>query len=208
MTTYDFTAAGLRAPSRSLPLPVSNAAILPSSLTQASQIIARPGEHWRLDLTWDNASGAELDDLIAFFTRLNGPEHRVNLKMYGQSNRGAFGGTPLVAGASQTGNTLVADGASSTVTGWAKARDYISFDNQIRMVTADVNSDGGGNLSLPIWPAIRTSPANNDHITTSDPTGIFILASPLEAAIDSMRRTASGENISTLTLSFVEDVTA
>lgn len=208
MTTYNFVTAGLRSPARTIPRMVSNAVALPSAITGAIQTIARSGEHWEIDLVWENLYGSYLDDVIAFFTRLNGPEHRVNLKMYGFSNRGAYGGSPLVAGASQTGNTLTADGASSTITDWAKARDFISFDNQIRMVTADVNSDGGGNLSIPVWPAIRTSPANNQPITTANPTGVFILVSPLEAAIDSMRRTASGENVSSFTLSFVEDVTA
>lgn len=208
MTTYNFATSGLRVPTRCIPRPISNAVALPSSLTGAVQTIARSGEHWELDLVWENAYGSQLDDLIAFFTRLNGPEHRVNLKMYGHANRGSYGGTPLVNGGSQTGNTLTADGASAGITDWAKARDFISFDNQIRMVTADVDSDGGGNLSIPIWPAIRTSPANNDPITTSDATGVFILVSPLEAAIDAMRRTAAGENVASLTLSFVEDVTA
>jgi hypothetical protein len=208
MTTYDFTTASLKAPTSCKPTMVSNTAVTTSVLTGAVQTVARPGERWQLELTWTNLNGGDLDDILAFFTRLNGHEHRVKLKMYGFANRGAYGGTPVVNGASQTGSTINISGASLTITDWTKARDYISFDNQIRMVTADADSDGAGLVTIPIWPAIRTSPSNGASVTTANPTGIFILTTPVDVAINAMNRTNGGNNISSISLGFVEDVTA
>lgn len=108
---------------------------------------------------------------------------------------GALGGTPLVNGASQTGSSLVADGASNSITGWAKKGDVFTIGTagtataphavnpqnyrnttqlQQFVVTSDTNSDGSGNITLPVYPPIVTSgayqtvtisPADNAAIT-------------------------------------------
>ncbi len=93
---------------------------------------------------------------------------------------GALGGTPLVNGANQTGASIVCDGASNSITGWGKQGDCITFANVFGIVpntatktgggvstgvlqqfvlTADVDSDGAGNITLPISPSIITTGA-------------------------------------------------
>lgn len=108
---------------------------------------------------------------------------------------GINSGTPLVNGASQTGSTIVTDGWTASQTGILKAGDLITFAGvyavnpvppnitigtgaanlQTFRVTADANSDSGGNVSIAISPAISltgvnnrvgsASPANNAAIT-------------------------------------------
>ncbi|MEK9722042.1 MAG: P22 phage major capsid protein family protein [Rhodospirillaceae bacterium] len=102
---------------------------------------------------------------------------------------GAYTGTPLVNGASQTGSSLVTDGWGTSITGVLKQGDIITLASvngvnpvsksnnsvlQQFVVTADVNSDGSGNATIPIYPAITTSgasqtvtgsPADNAAIT-------------------------------------------
>jgi hypothetical protein len=111
------------------------------------------------------------------------------------------GSTPLVNGASQTGSTIVSDGwANSTAV--LKDGDVITFagvsnvNPQNRqstgslkqfVVTADSSSDGSGNLTIPISPALTptgqfqtctASPANNAAIvplgaeSTDSPNGL------------------------------------
>lgn len=87
---------------------------------------------------------------------------------------GAFGGTPLVNGASQLGNTLVVDGGPNSVTGWLKKGDTFTIDGVYEVnprtylstgrlqrfkATADVDTDGAGNASIPIIPAINDGTA-------------------------------------------------
>lgn len=117
---------------------------------------------------------------------------------------GAHAGTPLVNGASQnvtyaagTGanqQTLVTDGWSNSVTGVLKAGDIITLAGvysvnpiskqstgrlQTFVVKADADSDGSGNASLTVSPAIITSgpyqtvdaaPADNAAITVKTGT--------------------------------------
>ena len=115
----------------------------------------------------------------------------------GSHGSGAAKGTPLVNGASQHSNSspqansqsLVTDGITNSTTGWVKAGDIITIAgvyainektyqaySRLRqfVVTADANSDGSGNSTLTISPAIVTSgpyancsaaPADNAAIT-------------------------------------------
>ena len=85
---------------------------------------------------------------------------------------GAYGGTPLTKGASQNGETLLTDGWTAGVTGLLKEGDIIKIAGVYEInpanyeivpsarlkqfvVTADVNSDSGGNATIPISPAIN-----------------------------------------------------
>ncbi|KKK54991.1 hypothetical protein LCGC14_3079090 [marine sediment metagenome] len=85
--------------------------------------------------------------------------------------KGTYGGSPLVAGASQTGATINLDAASATITNWARAGDLVTFAGitLVYEVTADTNSDGGGLVALPIDPPIfaGSSPADDAALTTT-----------------------------------------
>jgi hypothetical protein len=91
-----------------------------------------------------------------------------------QHTVGAHGGTPVVNGASQTGSSLVTNGWNASVTGLLKKGDVLRITGvnmvnpqnrqstgalQNFVVTADVNSDSGGNATIPISPSITTSGA-------------------------------------------------
>jgi hypothetical protein len=112
----------------------------------------------------------------AFLAKLNGQQHRFTLHNHAESQRGAFGGTPLVAGADQTGTSLNIDGCSTGVTNWIRAGDWFSVSGELKMCVADANSDGGGLATITFVPRIRTAPANNDPLTTSSGTGTFMLS--------------------------------
>ena len=92
---------------------------------------------------------------------------------------GAVGGTPLVMGADQTGEELFIDGCSASITDWLKAGDFIQLGSgsgaTLHMVKEDVDTNGAGEATLSLWPFIRTAPADNSAIVTSDPVGVFSL---------------------------------
>lgn len=88
---------------------------------------------------------------------------------------GPLGGTPLVNGGSQTGSSLVTDGWTAAAASRLKAGDVftiagvyavnpVSGDTlsslQQFVVTADVSSDGSGNATIPIYPAITATGAS------------------------------------------------
>lgn len=108
---------------------------------------------------------------------------------------GPLGGTPLVNGASQTGAALITDGWSAAAASRLKKGDIFTIANvyavnpqtrvstgQLRqfVVTADVSSDGSGNLTAAISPSISASgafqtvdalPADNAAITVMGTAG-------------------------------------
>lgn len=84
-------------------------------------------------------------------------------------NYGNGGGSPLVAGADQTGDELDIDGASTGITNWLRYGDIIQISGLqlVFDVVGNVDTDGGGNATIPIHPPIFTgaSPANNAPVT-------------------------------------------
>lgn len=138
---------------------------------------------WRVSLTV--TSGFSASDTIQVYLGFTGSSETAGEFLYAwgaQLERSSSASTyektttgPLVNGASQTGRSLITDGwkASSTV---LLAGDYIQVGTQLFMVTTDATSDASGNATLDIWPAIRSSPADNTTVTVEYPVGIFRLA--------------------------------
>jgi len=108
---------------------------------------------------------------IDLFQSQNVPTHTV----------GAYAGTPLINGAGQTGSTLVTDGWDTGITGLLKAGDVFTIGGvfeinpqnyqstgrlQYFVAQEDVNSDGSGNATISISPAI-----NDGTLTTVDNEG-------------------------------------
>jgi hypothetical protein len=108
---------------------------------------------------------------------------------------GPLGGTPLVNGATQSGSSLVTDGWTAAAASRLKKGDVFTIagvnavnpqsrqsTGQLRqfVVTADVSSDGSGNLTVAISPAIAATgafqtvdalPADNAAITVLGAAG-------------------------------------
>ena len=173
MTTFSFPAIS----SDSVELvAIGNTGQYVSPLTGAIKTRGRGGEHWCLRMTFRNRKGADSATLQAFFAKLNGQEHRFTVHDHSKIQRGALSGTPLIAGASQTGLTVNIDGAPNNITNWIRTGDHVGIGGRIRIATADANSNGSGAVVLAIWPALIVSPADNDPVVVSDPTSTFILS--------------------------------
>ena len=158
---------------------VSNTRTYQSPLTNAVQTASRKGSLWKASMQFNNLSGDDRKVMQAFLVKLNGQQHRFTLQDHSHTPRGAGGGTLRVNGASQSGTTLVCDGATASVTNYLRAGDYISFNNELHMVVADANSDASTNVTLSIAPPIRKTPADDTIVDYTVPVlGVFMLAGP------------------------------
>ena len=158
---------------------VSNTRTYQSPLTNAVQTASRKGSLWKASLQFNNLSGDDRKVMQAFLVKLNGQQHRFTLQDHSHTLRGAGGGNLVVNGASQSGTTLVCDGATANVNNYLRAGDYVSFNNELHMVVADTNSDGSGNVSIAIAPPIRKSPPDDTIVDYTEPVqGVFMLAGP------------------------------
>lgn len=87
-------------------------------------------------------------------------------------------GQPSIAG-SQTGSSINVTNLVANET-FLQRGDYISLDtldhNEIKVVTADSETDGSGNATVQFTPPIRTSP---DTIEVVNPVTTFRLKTPM-----------------------------
>lgn len=154
----------------------SNTQLHISPLSQTTQRVELPGARWSATYTLSTGKRADYAAIQAFLVQLRGAANT----FYGydpaaKTPRGVGTGTPLVKGASQTGTSLLTDGWTAGQTGILKAGDYFQVGNELKMITADVNSDGSGNATLVFEPPLRDSPADNAPITVNTPTCVMRL---------------------------------
>ena len=154
-----------------------------SPFTYEQQIFKNPGQRFEADITLPPMSRADAEVWNTFFIKLYG---QYGTFLLGDPNsatpRGtasSSAGTPVVNGASQTGDTLNIDGVPTSQTGYLKAGDYIQLGtgilSRLHMVVEDADTDSGGNATLSIEPALRTSPSDDLAITVSNTKGVFRL---------------------------------
>lgn len=156
-------------------------AVSRSPFTFSQQVHTYPGQMWSATVTIPPLRKEFVEPWVAFLLALRG---QTGTFLLGDPNnvtpRGVATGTPLVKGAAQTGGTLDIDGATVSTTGWLKAGDYIQLGSAgtatLHKVLLDANSDASGNVTLDIWPYMRTAPADNAAVTVSNCKGVFRLA--------------------------------
>lgn len=159
---------------------LSVVSVAKSPYTLEQQVQRFQGQQWGLDLAWPPMQRANAEALLAALCSLNGREGTF---LFGdsanQSPRGVATGTPLVKGASQTGEDLITDGWTASTTGILKAGDWIQLGTsgtaRLYKVLADATSNGSGEATLTLWPRIHTAWADNAALTTSFPKGVFRL---------------------------------
>ena len=156
---------------------VSNTKIFVSSFTRTVQTAARNGTGWVVTLGFPPLKDPNRQIMQGWLAQLNGQEHRFYLHDHTYTARGTLAGTPLVKGADQVGvKSLDTDGwdNSSLV---LRQGDQIEVGGELKMVTADVTSDGaGGTTVIPISPETHTAPADDSAIVVVQPKGIFMLS--------------------------------
>ena len=125
------------------------------------------GQYFRMRASFPPMTRAEFAPIYAFVMKQRGRYESFTLiPPVLNAGLGSPAGTPLVNGASQTGRTIVTDGWSASITIF-KAGDYLKFANhdKVYTVTADATSDGSGDSTISIEPALVTSPADDSAIT-------------------------------------------
>jgi len=192
---------------------IGNTGLFSSPLISSAQTIARSTK-WNATYQFTNMREDERADLLGTIAALRGQDNRLRVVVFDNPKRGAYGGTPLVDGASQTGFALNIKGASLSTGNWIRKGDYFSVlvgtEHELKMATADANSDGAGLVVLAFTPKLRASPANDAAIFVEDgvltkPQGIFMLQS---ADTSWQSRPGNPSKISSVTLSMTEDVFA
>jgi len=156
-----------------------------SPFTFSQQVVRHAGARWSATISIPPVKRSDSEYWNSFLLRLRG---QFGSFLLGDPNaatpRGSAAsaaGTPVVNGASQTGNELAIDGLPLSATGYLLAGDYIQLGSaasaRLYKVLEDVNTNGSGQATLNLWPDLRSSPADGATVTVSNAKGLFRLAS-------------------------------
>ena len=154
-----------------------------SPFTRSSQIISRPGDQWFATYELAVGTKATRAEWQVFLMQASNTDNRFKAYEHGYEAQGTTNGTPLVNGADQTGTSLITDGWANSKT-VLKAGDYISVNDELKVVTADVTSDGSGNATINFEPKIRVSPDDNEALITTNPHCLMRLIDDEQAQWD------------------------
>lgn len=190
---------------------ISNTALGVSGLINSAQTLDRGGAKWRAILQYSNMTTDDRAVLLGMIAKLRGQSNRVRIRGWDNPSRGGYGGTPLVNGGSQTGNTLNVDGVTNK-TNWIREGDYFSVDvngeHELKMCIADANSTGG-TIAITFEPPLRASPLNNAAIYVDDggslPQGVFLFENVVNGWSS---KPGKNSKLSDITLVLIEDVFA
>ncbi len=209
MATFDLT----QAPSSVSMNFLGNTGLFPSPLIASATTIDRGGLKWKVTYNFVNISKVKRATLMGLMASLRGQSNRLRVPVYDNPKRGGYGGTPLVIGASQTGNSINLDGVTNK-TDWIMSGDYFSIDvngeHELKIATADADS-AGGLITINFEPELRDSPLNNAAVFVEDgvlskPEGIFVLDSGTVGW--SSQSFQSTSEMSQVVLGLLEDVFA
>lgn len=157
--------------------------VVSSQFTFQQQVQVHAGKMLGAEITISPLKIEEAAYWNAFFLKLNGQEGTFLLGDPSSTTpRGVATGSPLVKGASQVAGvqSLITAGWTPSTTNILKANDSIQIgtgsSTEFYKVLSDVDSNGSGEATLDIFPGLRTSPADNAVIITSNCVGLFRLA--------------------------------
>lgn len=181
MTTYPVSPPSNGYTSVALTVEFANS-MTESPFNFSGQVYDWGSARWRMDFTLPSREHDYMEDWVAFALSLRGQRGTFLVGDPSRINpRGVGGGSPLVNGGTQTGETLIIDGAPVSTTGWLKAGDYFQLGSgatsHLHKLVSDVNTDSSGNATLDFVPPLRGSPADNAAITTVNCKGQFRLSS-------------------------------
>lgn len=153
-----------------------------SPFTGQQQVYKHQGQWWEMEVSMPAMKRDDAEQVAAFLLKMNGKYGTFLLGDKANTvPRGVGTGTPLVYGASQTGDQLITDGWTPSTTGILKAGDWIQLGSgsttRLHKVLDDVTSDASGIATLNIFPNLRQSPADNAQVSISSPKGQWRLAS-------------------------------
>lgn len=154
-----------------------------SPWTFTSQYYKNQGQIWLADITLPRLSRADKAEWDTFLAKMNGKEGSVLLgDPSASASRGSAAttpGTPVINGASQTGQDININGLPLSATGYLLKDDRIQFgsgsSSRLHQVLEDVNTNGSGEATVTVWPDVHTAFADGSTVVVSSPVGLFKL---------------------------------
>ena len=192
---------GTPTPTRQTMEIITNTKTFTSPITGAIQTVSRKGARWKSTLVWENLTGVERGLLQGVITALNGQTNRLQMRDYGAIRQGfaPASDTPSLYD-DRMGEYVVLKNVTPGIVDYLKAGDYIRFNNELKMVTQDANSNSAGRVGVYIAPPTRNQTAENDVVS------VFGTFNTTWIMTNQPKWTTNAPNVSSITIEVVEDV--
>lgn len=156
-------------------------AISRSPFTFQAQTQDYGGKMWKASVSIPPLPRWQAEEWISFLLKLKGQRGTFLMgDPNAKTGRGALTGTPLVNGSGQSGGTLNIDGAPANTSFWCRYGDYIQLGTgsnaRLHKILNNGGSNASGQVTLDIWPDLRSSPADNDPVIVSNTVGLWRLS--------------------------------
>lgn len=180
--------------------PISNSKAFPSPFSGSTQTVRFPGTYWAMDLSFtklNDETGPRLEVLIS---QLDGEAGRIMIWDFAAKLVSApqpVYGAPIVTLATSLSSNIMSRGWQPNKR-VLKLGGWIQVGDELKRVTADVDSDMSGQAVIPVSPMLRNDYANGTPLIVSRPCGKFKLKDNSQGA--SHRKSSK----SSMSLSFVE----
>jgi len=168
-----------------------------SPLDGTVQTLEMTGARWQAKYELPPMTRAQAAAWIDFLTELHGRTGRFHgFDPDARTPRGTALGNPRVAGAGQGGKSLFVDGWIEIETGLLLPGDYFEVNSELKLVTAQADSDSAGETLVAFTPPLRASPADNAVVTVDNPKATMMLADHTPAISDAGRASIYGISFS------------
>lgn len=142
--------------------------------TGARQVLPSNRGWWECQITYPPIVGtSNFNTWRSFTAQMRGAGNDVQIPV-DPTAQSAIANTMLVNGANQTGRSINVDGLPNSTT-VLTAGQFVTIDNQLLQLTANVTSNGTGQATLSFEPAIRAAPADNATVEFKNPYALMYL---------------------------------
>jgi hypothetical protein len=160
--------------------PVDRVAMTKSEFTEQQLVVGHEGQSWNLLIQSVFLRRSIAEEWIAFLLSLKGTRGTFAFgDPFNTIPRGVATGTPLIKGATETGEDINTDGWTPSTTGIVKKGDWVQVDTgqnrKLFKSLTDADSDVSGNALLTLWPSVKVAFPDNTAITMTSPKGIWRL---------------------------------
>ncbi len=134
---------------------VNNSRAFTSTLSNAQQIVGRPGAYWQCTLTFGLLTREEERQLSSFLGKLDGMFGTFNLPDFTRPRTDSVGALSVVSGFAQARSMIIAGSPASSPV--FSTGDYITIAGEMFEVTDPVSSNAQGQVTVPVSKRIRKS---------------------------------------------------
>lgn len=164
--------------------PESNTQAFVSELNGATQTAELPGDRWSVSMTFTNRFGRAAWALQATLAKLKGRAGRFYATPSDWEERaGNTSGTGAVATDAAAGvSSIDTDGWDVSITDLFYSGSYFEVNGELKLVTADVDSDASGLATIEFTPPLRKPVTDGMQIRYVEPRAIMMLTSDDQAS--------------------------